>query len=215
MPRCTIPGASQLDTLTETASHEYFEWATDPFPASDPAWTGVDEDHIAWERLFLGELGDLCVLPGLGTIKPADLGFVVQRQWSNKSSVAGHHPCVPANASVPFFQAIPELPDRAHCRSSRKNSEQQRRRRSGRTDQNDQREDLRRQGAGFDAQRRGLRHGRVLTPGARVSGEAFEERRRARRNHSADDRRSEDRDRRHDRVRRLGGGHHLAGNFTP
>ena len=58
MPRCTISGSSPLDTLTETASHEYFEWATDPFPFSDPAWSGVDDDHIMWEKLFLGELGD-------------------------------------------------------------------------------------------------------------------------------------------------------------
>jgi hypothetical protein len=107
MPRCSMPGQPDLDTLTVTASHEYFEWATDPFPTTSPAWSGVDPDHYIWSRVFLGELGDLCTLPGLDYIRPTDLGFTVQRMWSNKSSTGGHHPCVPSKET--YFTAIPAL----------------------------------------------------------------------------------------------------------
>lgn len=109
MPRCNMPGQQDIDTLTVAASHEYYEWATDPFPQSAPAWSGVDADHYIWQRVFLAELGDLCTLPGLGYIKPADLGFTVQRMWSNKLSLAGHHPCAPTPSGETFFTAIPTL----------------------------------------------------------------------------------------------------------
>jgi hypothetical protein len=110
MPRCTIPMQPVIDTVTETSSHEFFEWATDPFPQTSPSWSGVDDDHAVWQMLFLGELGDLCARPDVRSIKPTDLGYLVQRQWSNIQSKAGHHPCVPGN-SDPYFQAIPTMPD--------------------------------------------------------------------------------------------------------
>ena len=126
MPRCHgSPGQTDVDVLTETASHEYFEWASDPFPESDTAWSGVDDDHYMFEKLFLGELGDLCVLPGVPTIKPGDLGYIVQRQWSNKASQAGHAPCVPSDPKQPYFQAIPTLTDEVSFRDPQTNRTRQ------------------------------------------------------------------------------------------
>jgi hypothetical protein len=43
--------------------------------------------------------------------RPADIGYAVQRLWSNASAAAGHHPCVPAPAL--YFIAQPVLPDSA------------------------------------------------------------------------------------------------------
>lgn len=104
-------GASPIDNLTITASHEVFEWATDPFPFSDPAYQSMQKDFRPWEWAFLGELGDLCTgLDWGGRLKPAELGFRVQRMWSNKSAAAGHNPCIPVPVD-PYFVAVPMVKD--------------------------------------------------------------------------------------------------------
>jgi hypothetical protein len=111
LPRCPPPepALSELDRLTAVASHEYFEWATDPFPQTDQAWEKVVPDSMAWGLAFAAELVDLC---GGGTnhSKPADLGFVVQSVWSNQASSAGRAPCQPAVAPL-FATPIPRTPD--------------------------------------------------------------------------------------------------------
>ena len=97
--------------LTGTTSHEFIEAATDPFPASDPAYTQADDDHaVYWFRLG-GEVGDLCETQQAGGLYlPSDYPFVVQRSWSNVAALAGHDPCVPSQVPV-YFNTIPELPD--------------------------------------------------------------------------------------------------------
>jgi hypothetical protein len=112
LPRCDafIPGLSSFEGTTLSASHEVLEWATDPFPETSPAYMSVDDDHAVWGRVFLGELGDLCTqMPGIPT-SPSDLGYVVQRTWSNASAKAGHHPCVPV-AGDPYYTAFPTKPE--------------------------------------------------------------------------------------------------------
>jgi hypothetical protein len=111
MARCaTFNGLSGSDTTTMTASHEMVEWATDPFPATSAAFKSVDDDHAVWGRFFGGELADLCNQAADLTVVPADLGFRVQRSWSNASAAAGHHPCVPI-AKEPYFTAFPTKPE--------------------------------------------------------------------------------------------------------
>jgi hypothetical protein len=113
MPRCAGRGGgmNDVDTLTITTSHEYFEWASDPFPFTAPAFQRTDDAHIAWSLSAGGELGDLCTLLDLGaSIRPADIGFAVQRQWSNVQSLAGKHPCLPADGQT-YQVAVPEAPD--------------------------------------------------------------------------------------------------------
>ncbi len=109
MPRCvsTDPELDTLDRLTSVASHEIFEWATDPFPQSDQAWHKVVPDTMAWGLAFATELADLCDGRTSHT-KPTDLGFVVQSMWSNEASLAGHAACQPAVMPV-FVAAIPTL----------------------------------------------------------------------------------------------------------
>ncbi len=107
LPRCD----AGIDTLTIASSHEFAEWATDPFPISHPAYARMDDAHFSWEVVMRGaEIGDLCTFlePGLA-INPIDLGFAVQRIWSNRQSQAGHSPCVPSPR--PYFQAIPNPTD--------------------------------------------------------------------------------------------------------
>lgn len=111
IPRCgSIGGLNGFDVTTFSASHEVLEWATDPFPQSSPAYMSVDDDHAVWGRVFLGELGDLCTQMDVQTLPP-DLGFTVQRTWSNASARAGHHPCAPITKD-PYFTAFPTKSDR-------------------------------------------------------------------------------------------------------
>jgi hypothetical protein len=108
LPRCL-----DIDELTVAASHEYFEWATDPFPKSKPAYAKLDDAHWAWQAAFIGELGDLCTFLDRDNLNPADIGFEVQRQWSNKLSLAGKYPCAPTK-TTPYLQAIPTAEDNAN-----------------------------------------------------------------------------------------------------
>lgn len=110
VPRCgSFGGLNGFEVTSFSTSHEVLEWATDPFPATSPAYMSVDDDHAIWGRVFLGELGDLCTQLDTQTV-PADLGFTVQRTWSNASAKAGHHPCAPITKD-PYFTAFPAKSD--------------------------------------------------------------------------------------------------------
>jgi len=107
-----LPRCSDIDELTVAASHEYFEWATDPFPQTKPAYTKLDDAHWAWQAAFIGELGDLCTYLDRDYLRPTEIGFQVQTMWSNKASLAGKYPCVP-KAGVTYLQGIPTTDDQA------------------------------------------------------------------------------------------------------
>jgi hypothetical protein len=97
---------SRFDTVTNTASHEVIEAATDPTGGYALGTLG----SMPWQRSIWSayeatgevEVGDLCD----GTVF-LDGGFNYQRSWSNSAARAGGDPCVPAlaapymNASVP------------------------------------------------------------------------------------------------------------------
>jgi hypothetical protein len=107
MPRC-----SDINELTVAASHELYEWATDPFPQTKAAYTKLDDAHWAWQAAFIGELGDLCTYLDRDYLMPAEIGFQVQTMWSNKASLAGKYPCAP-KPGAPYLQAIPTAEDSA------------------------------------------------------------------------------------------------------
>jgi hypothetical protein len=112
IPRCN----NEIDQLTNAASHELAEAATDPYPRTAPGWSGFKEENLAWElfQQFQSENGDACEFykDSLLTAQETDVGFAVQRQWSNVSGKAGHDPCVPVIAGQTYFNVTPlELED--------------------------------------------------------------------------------------------------------
>jgi hypothetical protein len=113
MPECpTFGNLAGVDVVTATTSHELAEAATDPFPMSMPAYSQVDANHFAWMS-FLGggEIGDLCAQFPSSFYAPSDVGFMVQRTWSNARATAGKDPCQPADSTTPYFNAMPVFKD--------------------------------------------------------------------------------------------------------
>jgi hypothetical protein len=114
MPTCANFGAlTGIDEVTGAMSHELIEAVTDPFPSTrngaDSAYATVDDDHFIWLLSGGTESGDLCVPEGDAFQKLPELGFTVQRSWSNAAAKQGHDPCVPAMKD-PYFQSAPVLP---------------------------------------------------------------------------------------------------------
>lgn len=102
-----IPRCDDVDTLTVSASHEMFEWATNPLPKTQPAYARVDDAHPAWNAVMVGEISDLCTFLDRKNVMPTEVGYRVQRQWSNALSKVGAFPCAPYDG-IANFQAIPE-----------------------------------------------------------------------------------------------------------
>jgi hypothetical protein len=109
LPRCPAgPGESVMDGVTGALSHELVEAATDPYPLTAPGFANLDPEHAIWGNVMGGELGDMCGMSDV-TFRPPELGFMVQRTWSNAAAAAGHHPCVPYPADLVYFNAAPDL----------------------------------------------------------------------------------------------------------
>ncbi|HEY8926851.1 MAG TPA: hypothetical protein VIU64_20850, partial [Polyangia bacterium] len=105
------PALTGMGVVTLALSHELVESATDPFPNTRPAWTGIDRAHLLWSVAFSGaEVADLCENDQPNLVTPGDIGYPVQRIWSNESARAGTGPCVPVPAGEVYFNASAELP---------------------------------------------------------------------------------------------------------
>ena len=113
--------STSVDDLTAVVSHEWVEAATDPRIAATGVFTlsggpasayySVDQDHLVWEVLsYGGEAGDLCQPEEPAAyITPPDVGYRVQRTWSNALAAGSHDPCAPLLAGQPFFDSAPVL----------------------------------------------------------------------------------------------------------
>ncbi len=103
---------SEIDALTDTGSHELIEGSTDPYPLTDhPAYGQVDNAHIFWLlALGGGETSDMCAQSHTASYNDPDVGYMVQRSWSNKAAAAGKDPCVP-RPREPYFNSAPVLND--------------------------------------------------------------------------------------------------------
>ena len=113
LPTCpTFGDLSGIDALTGAASHELVEAVTDPFPSTqngqESAYSSVDLDHFIWVIAGGTESGDLCVPETNAFVKLPELGYTVQRTWSNAAAKLSHDPCVPA-AKEAYFQSAPVL----------------------------------------------------------------------------------------------------------
>jgi hypothetical protein len=117
IPTCPgFQGLTEQDGVTGALSHEWAEAATDPYPATangnNSAYAQVDQNHFVWELLGGGgEVGDLCVPEANAFYAAQDVGFTVQRIWSNASAKQGHDPCVPNVPGSVYFQSAPMLSD--------------------------------------------------------------------------------------------------------
>jgi hypothetical protein len=107
--RCSLLGShqQQLDSLTETASHEIIESATDPvagfqIPITSTTTPWID-DIWAWSYAGTVEVADLC---GDASIRQGR--FLLQRSWSNQAARGAGDPCVPAVATPYFNASAPE-----------------------------------------------------------------------------------------------------------
>jgi len=115
IPTCS----TSVDDLTAVLSHEWVEASTDPFLTSGGTFTlsggpnaafySADKDHLVWDLLGGGEAGDLCEPESPAVyITPGDVGYLVQRTWSNLQAQGSHDPCTPDIAGA-FFDSAPVL----------------------------------------------------------------------------------------------------------
>jgi hypothetical protein len=115
IPRCPHQGSgldNDLEMVTTTTSHELFEGVTDPYPDYDPAYTQADNAHLYWDYVMGGsEIADMCQYDWQANIEPPDVGYLVQRIWSNQRALAGHDPCGPEPVGEVYFNAVPVLPN--------------------------------------------------------------------------------------------------------
>ena len=111
--------SSTIDDITSVVSHEWVEASTDPLvtssgtftltPGPQAAYFTVDPDHVIWGLLGGGEAGDQCEPEGNPIyVKPTDVGYLVQRTWSNLQAKGSHDPCAP-DITGAFFDAAPVL----------------------------------------------------------------------------------------------------------
>ena len=108
---CTDYGVSLADRMTATTAHELAEAVTDPLFVTSPAYSSVDDAHAFWMELTGGgEIGDLCAQDPADLVTPPDVGYAVQRIWSNAAAAAGHDPCVPSIAPT-YFNVRADAPD--------------------------------------------------------------------------------------------------------
>lgn len=106
--RCPTVSAAELDSLTQSISHEIVGATTDPFVGSHPAYALPDERGLGWALGVGSEVTDLCASEP-GAYDRLVGGYSVARSWSNAAAVAGHDPCVPAMQGT-YFNAEPVLP---------------------------------------------------------------------------------------------------------
>nr|HEX4317540.1 hypothetical protein [Kofleriaceae bacterium] len=106
----TLLTLDDLDVSTIVMSHELVEAATDPIPGL--GWSSVDRADSEWALHFGGEVGDMCEGFPRRIYRPGDVGYFIQRTWSNAEAAQFHDPCVPhVPDDPPFFAAVPIEPD--------------------------------------------------------------------------------------------------------
>jgi len=110
VPECAYM-VTAAESLSETASHELIEATTDPLPLTQmPTYASTDENDIVWDIILGGgEVADMCAQNPNAEFLPAGFIYPVQRSWSNQAALAGHDPCQPAQAGIPYFNSIPRL----------------------------------------------------------------------------------------------------------
>ena len=116
-PICTVPylGLTGIGQITASLSHEIDESATD---ADGQEWAAQNWAASGWGAAAEGdayaETADMCEFQPNAVYVDPQIGYLVQRIWSNASVAAGHDPCLPLLSSDPvYFIAEPYLPEGA------------------------------------------------------------------------------------------------------
>lgn len=112
IPRCSPApwNASLLEQLTQVTSHELVEAATDPVFNGFGFLPDFRGDWVL--TMFGAEVGDMCQTIVSSFTTPFQVGYRIQRSWSNESAAALHDPCVPIPPGAgPYFNAVPQLLD--------------------------------------------------------------------------------------------------------
>jgi hypothetical protein len=115
IPNCpNFHGFTGIDEITLASSHELIEAATDPFPMDTPAYDLPDPDHTIWTIYTGNEICDFCDNSASSYTKLPGFDYMIERCWSNKSAALLHDPCVPGDASLPYFNSAPVLDGTVH-----------------------------------------------------------------------------------------------------
>jgi hypothetical protein len=110
--RCASSTHLTLQNVTRVTSHELAEAATDPYIGITPAYLQPRLTDYAWTHTNSGgEVGDLCEHDASSDYFDAELGYEVQRIWSNAAAAAGGDPCVPRADGDIYFGATPMVSD--------------------------------------------------------------------------------------------------------
>jgi hypothetical protein len=97
-----------LDYATKWTTSALLGAATNPGSLLGyPAWGDTDFAGSGWAYLFGAGINQMCP-SSEGTARPADLGYLVPRVYSNKAAAHDHDPCLPqAGPPRPYFNAAP------------------------------------------------------------------------------------------------------------
>jgi hypothetical protein len=101
IPYAVVNRCGDLDQVTETASHEFAEAASDPYPLTVENLGFMLLSSNAWTILG-GENADMCA--GVSGVNEG--GWALTRVWNNQNAAIGQQPCVPIpEGGLPYFNA--------------------------------------------------------------------------------------------------------------
>jgi hypothetical protein len=97
-------GTTGVGQVTNALSHEIIESVTDPYVT---AYIYNDWAISGWGSAAEGgpfaELADVCEFQPDASYVDPQIGYLVQRIWSNASEAAGHDPCLPHLPTRPVY----------------------------------------------------------------------------------------------------------------
>jgi hypothetical protein len=103
-----LGGATDLDFATRWTASALLGAATNPGANSGAyGWADTDFAGSGWQYFGGGEIGTMCSLLDDSTVRPADLGYVVPRVYSNTAAAHDHDPCPAGPTSSRYFGAAP------------------------------------------------------------------------------------------------------------
>jgi hypothetical protein len=104
-----LPRCGDEAELTGSASDEILEATTNPDPSARGFAFERGSAHLGFTAAGV-EPVDPCGLITMDNHWMLEIGFVVQRAWSNRAASLGRDPCVPSRAGRPYVALVPREP---------------------------------------------------------------------------------------------------------